>query len=151
MELPDKFRIKRQIISDPLASMPALDPTPPPFTPTGRYTQERKNKIDAMHPKGFLWEQECILMHNFMCKQNKGFAWDDTERGKFCMDFFPPVDFPVTSHTPWVEKNIPIPPGIYKEVCKIIKSKLDTGVYEPSSSSYRSHWFCILKKDGKSL
>lgn len=48
-------------------------------------------------------------------------------------------------------KNIPILPGLYKEVCRIIKLKLDAGVYEPSNLSYRSRWFCIIKKDGKSL
>ena len=25
------------------------------------------------------------------------------------------------------------------------------GVFEPSNSSYHSQWFCIIKKDGKSL
>ena len=52
---------------------------------------------------------------------------------------------------PWMEKNIPIPPGIYNEVCRVIKTKIDAGVYEPSNSSYRSRWFCVIKKDGKSL
>jgi hypothetical protein len=28
---------------------------------------------------------------------------------------------------------------------------MDAGVFKPSNSSYRSRWFCILKKDGKSL
>ncbi len=36
-------------------------------------------------------------------------------------------------------------------MCKIIKTKIDAGVYKPSNSSYRSHWFCVVKKDGKSL
>ena len=31
------------------------------------------------------------------------------------------------------------------------ESYLNAGVYEPSNSSYRSRWFCITKKDGKSL
>jgi len=31
------------------------------------------------------------------------------------------------------------------------KRKIDAGVYEPSNSSYRSRWFCVIKKDGKSL
>ena len=26
-----------------------------------------------------------------------------------------------------------------------------SGVYEPSNSSYQSQWFCMVKKDGKSL
>ena len=54
-------------------------------------------------------------------------------------------------HRPWVLKNIPIPLGLYPEVCRLMKVKLDAGVYEPSNLSYRSRWFCILKKDGKSL
>ena len=86
-----------------------------------------------------------------MCKQEGAFAWNDTERGRFQTDFFPPIDFPVVPHTPWVERNIPIPPGIYDEICRIIRKKLDAGVYEPSNSSYRSRWFSVLKKDGKSL
>src|SRR5882762_1396258 len=28
---------------------------------------------------------------------------------------------------------------------------MDSGVYESSNSSYCSRWFCILKKDGRSL
>ena len=90
-------------------------------------------------------------MHHLVQMQEKGFAWEDSERGHFREDFFPPVDIPGIPHMPWVEHNIPIPPGLYDEVCQVIKTKIDAGVYEPSNSSYRSHWFCIVKKDGKSL
>ncbi|CAA7260864.1 unnamed protein product [Cyclocybe aegerita] len=34
-DLPKKYRIKREIKGDPLASMPALNPRPPDFEPTG--------------------------------------------------------------------------------------------------------------------
>ena len=150
-ELPAEFRIKREIIGDPLAEMPKLSPHPPYFVPTGRYTQERKEKIDNVHGENFLLPEERKLMHHFMMMQDKGFAWDDTERGRFREDFFPPIDMPVVPHKPWVLKNIPIPPGLYPQVCKVIKTKIDAGVYEPSNSSYRSRWFCVLKKDGVSL
>ncbi len=150
-DLPDRFRIIRDIKGDPLAGMPELNPHPPKFEPTGQYTYERKLKIDENHPIGFLWPEERKLVHHFMCLHEKGFAWDDTEAGHFREDFFPPIDIPVVPHTPWVLRNIPIPPGIYDEVCRIIKSKIDSGVYEPSNSSYRSRWFCVIKKDGKSL
>ena len=33
----------------------------------------------------------------------------------------------------------------------MIKRKINAGVYKPSNSSYRSRWFCVIKKDGKSL
>ena len=57
-ELPDKFRIQRKIIGDPLANMPTVSPNPPPFQPTGCYTAERRDIIDKVHPEGFLWPQE---------------------------------------------------------------------------------------------
>jgi hypothetical protein len=150
-ELPAEFRIKREIIGDPLAEMPRLSPKPPNFVSTGRYTQERKDQFDEVHKGDFLLPEERKLMHHFMMLQSYGFAWEDSERGRFREDFFPPVDIPVVPHKPWVLKNIPIPPGLYPEICKIIKVKLDAGVYEPSNSSYRSRWFCVVKKDGKSL
>ena len=45
-------------------------------------------------------------------------------------DFFPPIEIPIVAHTPWVEQNIPILPGIYDEVCRIIHVKMDAGVYK---------------------
>lgn len=149
-ELPDKFRIIRQIIGDPLAGLPILDPNPPEYTPCGRYTAERKAIFDKNNP-GFLLDEERKLLHHFMMLHQDAFAWNDTERGHFREDFFPPIEIPVIPHKPWVQKNIPIPPGIYDEVCQVLQRKIDAGVMEPSNSSYRSRWFCVVKKDGKSL
>jgi hypothetical protein len=98
-----------------------------------------------------LWPEEMKAIHHLLMLQNEAFAWTDSERGTFREDFFPPIKFPVVPHKPWMLKNIPISPGIKDEVCRIIKSKMDAGVYESSNSSYRSHWFCVLKKDRKSL
>jgi hypothetical protein len=149
-ELADKFRIIRDVKGDPLEHLPALNPNPPKYTPSGRYTQERKELFDKAN-SGFLWPAERDLLHHFMMLHQDGFAWADSERGHFREDFFPPVDIPVVPHTPWVLRNIPIPPGIYNDVCQLIKKKMDAGVFEPSNSSYRSRWFCVAKKDGKSL
>src|SRR6202142_2098416 len=131
--------------------MPILDPNPPPFKPCGQYMQDQKEKMDKLHSEEFLLPDERALLHDFICKQNPGFAWDDSERGSFRTNFFPPVDFPVILHMPWVEKNILIPPGIYDEVCTILHKKIEAGVYEPSNSSYRSKWFVVFKKDRTSL
>ena len=43
-ELPEQYRIKRDITGDPLAGMPKLMVHLPDFIPTGRYTLERKEK-----------------------------------------------------------------------------------------------------------
>ena len=73
------------------------------------------------------------------------------QQGHFWEDFFPPVDIPMVPDRPWVQCNIPIPPGLYKELCKLVMQKMDARVFKPSNSSYWSRWFCGLKKDGKSL
>lgn len=150
-DLPEKFRIVRDIKGNPLEGMPEITPHPPEFVPTGRYTQERKDGIDKAHEGNFLWPEERKLVHQVFMQQNEAFAWDDTEKGSFRTDFFPPVDIPVVEHTPWVLKNIPIPPGMYERVCEFIATKIKAGTYEPSSSSYRSRWFTVTKKDGVSF
>src|SRR5271168_1440833 len=149
-ELPAKFRIIRDIKGDPLATLPVLPTNPPKFEPTGRYTQEQKDLFDKAHPH-FLLPAERDLLHYFMMAHQDGFAWETSERGHFREDFFPPVDIPVIQHKPWVQRNIPIPPGLYTEVCRLVKDKIDAGVFEPSNSSYRTRWFVVVKKDGKSL
>ena len=52
--LPSKFHIERNIIGNPLADIPTIPPILPPFAPHGRYTEERRNKTDNLHPPGFL-------------------------------------------------------------------------------------------------
>jgi hypothetical protein len=147
--LPEEFRTTRQIIGDPLADMPSLSPNPPEFTPTGRYDAAARAIVDANHLGDFLLPEERKLMHHFMMTFENGFAWDKSQKGSFRQDFFPPVKMPVIPHVPWALRNIPIPPGIYNDVVKILRDKIASGTYEPSSSSYRSRWFTVLKKNGK--
>ena len=150
-DLPEKFHINHNIVGNPLADMPMLLPTPPPFLPMGRYTAENKECINDIHPGDFLWPGEHDLMHHFMSLQNEGFAWNDTQRGHFHEDLFLPVLMPVVEHKLWVLRNMLIPPGLFNEVCCMIKVKIDAGVYEQSNSSYRSQWFMVLKKGGISI
>jgi hypothetical protein len=133
-ELPAKFHIERKIVGDPLKDMPVLETHPPDFVPTGRYTEERMQAINASHDTGFLEPEEVKLAHHFVVVHNKDFAWEEDERGRFKHEQFPSVEMPVVKHTPWV-----------------CKQKIDAGVYEPSNSSYRSPIFAVIKKDGKSL
>jgi hypothetical protein len=81
-KLPSRFRITRNIKGEPLKDMPKLSPHPPPYTPTGQYTEERKAIIDRTHPGDFLLPAERDLMHHFMCVQNLSFAWCDLSRAQ---------------------------------------------------------------------
>ncbi|KAG6871598.1 hypothetical protein C0992_010657, partial [Termitomyces sp. T32_za158] len=146
--ISEDFRIKQKIIGDPLADMPPLTPNPPPFVPTGRFTNKRRKQFIADHNKGFLTAAELNVLTNFMAKQNKAFAWEDSECSSLRTDFFLPVVIPTIPHIPWTERNRLIPPGLEAEVCQIIHSKIKAGVYEPSNSAYCSQWFSVLKKNG---
>ena len=50
--LPERFRITREIVGDPLQGMPKLPEHPPVFEPRGRYTLKRKEKLDMAHEEG---------------------------------------------------------------------------------------------------
>jgi hypothetical protein len=56
---------------------------------------------------------------------------------------------PIIDHEPWQDKNIPLPQGYKDEIIRILKEKIDAGVYEEAQSSYRSRWFCVKKKNGE--
>ena len=148
--LPEEFRIIRRFPSNPLADLPKLPTSPPDFTPGIRYTQERKDQM-KVNTDNFLWPEEEKLVHHIIKLHEYAFAWTEEEKGKFSEDYFEPIVIPTIEHVPWALKNIPIPPGIYDQVINVIKDKIRAGVYEPSNSSYRSRWFCVPKKDKKSL
>jgi len=95
-----------------------------------------------------LLPKERKLAAQVLANNKLALAWDETEKGRFRDDYFQPVIIPTIEHTPWVHRQPPIPPGIRDEVVKLIKSKIVSGVYEPSNSSYQSRWFCIAKKSG---
>jgi len=149
--LPERFRIIRDIRGDPLKDLPVLPERPPDFIPKGRYMVERKEKLNMTHRSEFLWSKERKLMHWMIAEQNQAFAWEDPERGRFKEEYFLTIEIPTVAHVPWVERLFRIPLAIYEEICGMIKKKIDTGMYELSNSSYCLRWFCIIKKDGKSL
>jgi hypothetical protein len=144
---PD-YQIRRTIPKDPLLTLPPLSPHPPPFTPTSRLTTERLAQLE-INKDGFLSAEEQALFEHIMLVNEGALAFEDSERGTFKDTYFSPYKIATVPHTPWEYKNIPIPPGILSKVIEVLKLKMEAGVYEPCQSSYRSRWFCVLKKNGK--
>lgn len=122
---------------------------PPEFTPTGQITRERHAQMTI--GDGFLLPEEVKLAEWIVCQHESAFTHNDDERGAFDPEYFDPIEILIISHVPWVHRQGPIPQGFLNEIMRIIKDKWQSGVYEPSSSSYNSWWFCVYKKDGKSL
>ena len=143
-ELLEQFHITQNIQFNPLSALPDLPIWPTPFEPTKCYTVA---VIDAACPGDFLWPEEWLLLHRFMLLHQDSFAWDNSEQDHFKEEFFLPIKIPTIPHKPWAIWNLPIPPEIYDQICKLIRRKIEAGVFEPSNSSYQSWWFTVLKKD----
>ncbi|KAJ8582377.1 hypothetical protein M405DRAFT_689372, partial [Rhizopogon salebrosus TDB-379] len=107
--MPAHARIIRRIPEDPLLSLPALLPTPPTFMPGLRLTQERMDQL-GIFKNGFLWPEEQKLAAHVLMNNELALAWDESEKGRFRDDYFPPVVIPTIEHTPWVHRQRPIPP-----------------------------------------
>ena len=145
--MPQDARIIRRFPEDPLLSLPSLSPHPPEFLPGRRLLLDRMLQLGILD-NTFLWPEERKLAAQVLLNNELALAWDESEKGRFRDDYFDPVVIPTIEHTPWVHRQPPIPPGIREEVIKLIKSKIASGVYEPSNSSYQSRWFCVTKKNG---
>jgi len=145
---PEECQVTRQIPEDPMLTLPPLPHHPPIFSPTPKISVERM-KILNVNAKGFLWPEEEKLFQHIMVLNEEGIAFEDIERGTLKDSYFSPYIIPTVPHTPWQHRNRPVPPGIADEVIKVLKLKMDAGVYEHSQSSYRSRWFVVEKKNKK--
>ena len=148
--LDEEFRITRSLPDDPLSGLKPLPSHPPDFIPGVHFTQERADNLD-LDPANWLWPDKVKLVRWIVLEHEMAFTWVPTECG--CLDkrYFPPVKIPTIPHTPWVLRNIPIPPSMWADTIQIIKDQIASGVYKPSATAYWLRWFCILKQDGKSL
>lgn len=143
---PEWARTRRTMPEDPLATLPPLSPNIPDFKPSAKISRERMDSLEINN--GFLLPEEVKLFEHIMCLNEDALAFVETDRGTLKETYFSPYIYPVVDHVPWEFKNIPIPPGIVDKVIELLKVKISHGVYEASQSSYRSRWFCVLKKNG---
>ncbi|ETW86497.1 hypothetical protein HETIRDRAFT_307698, partial [Heterobasidion irregulare TC 32-1] len=145
---PKEARVLRNIPEDPLITLPPLSPNPPKFIPSTKITHECLEILN-LNPEGFLWLEKDKLFQHIMQLNEEALAFEETDRGTLKESYFSPYIYPTVPHTPWVYKNIPIPPGIKDQVVQLLRDKIKAGVYEPSQSAYWSRWFCVVKKNGK--
>jgi len=146
--IPEDMKVKRTFPSDPLVNLPELPTKPPEFVPTKKVSVERMEKLEKDLDKE-LWGEEVKLLKHVIVLNERSIAFDESERGTFRNDYFSDYKIPVIEHTPWMDKNIPLPKGYIDEIIRMLKEKISAGVYEESQSPYRSRWFCVKKKNGE--
>lgn len=127
--MPEDIKVKRSLPADPLENLPRLPTHPPDFTPTQRMSCERMDKLGIDNNPG-LTEEEKLLLKYVLVLNERSIAFEENERGTFRQDYFTDYQIPVTSHVPWADKNIPLPPGQREEIIRLLKEKMEAGVYE---------------------
>ena len=145
--IPGYMKVQRRFPTNPLLNLPPLPFYPPKFKPTEKVTMERMTNLAINNNTDLLPEERKLLQHIIVVNE-RSVAFNEQERGTFRQDYFSDYQMPVMEHTPWQDKNMPIPKGYYERIIKLLKEKIDTGVYEEAQSSYRSRWFCVQKKNG---
>ena len=108
--LEEEYRVLRQLPDDPLAGLIPLPTHPPGFIPGKQFTQERADALD-LDPANWLWPEEVKLVQWIVLNHETAFDWVPTERGQLDDQYFPLVKIPTIPHTPWILRNIPIPPS----------------------------------------
>ena len=147
MNMPEEMKSKRQFPNDPLQNLPQLPCKPPKFTPTKKVTEERMANLAIEDHEELLPEERKLLQHVIVLNE-RSIAFSEEERGTFKDTYFSDYIIPTVEHEPWIERNIPIAQSYKDEILKLLKEKVKAGVYEPTTTAYRSKWFCVKKKDG---
>jgi transposase InsO family protein len=147
-QIPTYMKVRRKFPEDPLKNLPSLPYYPPKFQPTLKVTQERMDELAIDKNKELLPEEKKLLQHIIVTNE-RSIAFNEQERGTFRTDYFSDYKMPVIEHLPWQDKNMPIPQGYRDEIIRLLKEKIEAGVYEEAQSSYRSRWFCVKKKNGE--
>ena len=151
MNIPMPISINPPLTRPPLSRDPyltPLTPNPPEFIPTRKVTEERLKLIN-FGPPGFLKPAELNLFKYLITKREKSLAFDETERGLLKHTYGKPYVIPVAPHEPWQIRPIPIPGPIKNNFIELVRERIRTGLYEPSTSSYSSPIFCVKKQDGR--
>ena len=145
---PESVKVIRRFPSNPLERLPKLPFQAPEFIATKRLTEKRMKNLELEENKDLRGEERKLLEHILQLNE-RSIAFAEEERGTFRRDYFSDYQMPVMEHEPWKDRNIPLPPGHRDEILRLLKEKIDVGVYEPAQSSYRSRWFCVAKKNGE--
>ncbi|KIJ44991.1 hypothetical protein M422DRAFT_251632 [Sphaerobolus stellatus SS14] len=112
----------------PLPHILPLPFFPPPiseFRPTSRFTQERFDLLLKTIPHGFLSDTEIALLMHVVDRRQGAFAFTFAEKGIF-----------------------KLPKALEQAVREAIIEQEQAGPFEPTTASYRSALFAVLKKLG---
>ena len=83
-----------------MRTLPYISPYPPAFQLGICITSERMEEL-GLWKNRFLWPEEKQLVTQVLLLNEKGLAWEKTEKERFRDDYFSPVKIPVQEHLLW--------------------------------------------------
>ncbi|KAK4694345.1 hypothetical protein P7C70_g8748, partial [Phenoliferia sp. Uapishka_3] len=125
-----------------------LTPNPPEFEYGGRLTEEALALVDFGGEEA-LWPEEKKLFLHVLRLREKAVAMHPKDRGVLKSTYANPWKVATIPHVPWKQKPIPLPLALRDDIVKLLKERLASGLYEPSTSAYSGRWFVVKKKSGK--
>ena len=98
-----------------------------------------------------LTERETTFFLERLQQVDKVFAFNDQEMGLLRPSVEAPIRIPTVEHSLWNFKSYPLAKSLYPRIIALLKTKLESGVIEPSIGPYGNRWFVITKKDNMKL
>ena len=114
---------------------------------TPRLSKERVERIIGNIPNGFLTKAEMDLFLHVVMDHENAFAFTDEERGSFSSAYYPDYVMRTVPHVPWQVHPIRLPKAREGEIMHMLDEQMRAGKYELSTSSYRSAFFAVEKKN----
>ena len=116
---------------------------------TKKLTKERTDTMIGNIPNGFLSKAELELMLHIIFKNEDAFMFTDEERGSFSTEYYPYYVMRTVPHEPWCIPPIQLPRTKEAIIMQMLEEQRLGGKYELLSSSYRSAYLTVEKKNGK--
>jgi hypothetical protein len=116
---------------------------------TKKLTKECMDTIIGNILNGFLLKDELELILHVIFKYEDTFAFTDKEQGTFSSKYYPHYIMRMVPHEPWRVPLIHLPHAKEAIIMQMLEEQRLGRKYELSSSSYRSAFFTVEKKNGK--
>ena len=94
--------------------------------------------------------QKYHILTYILCINEHSIAFAEGERGTFHRSYFNYI-IPTIKHKPWTVRTFKLAGGHHNELLELLREKINTGVYKPAYTAYRSNWFYVKKKNDSKL
>jgi hypothetical protein len=108
-----------------------------------RLTPKQKK---AMKIRSILSYKEKELLFKMLSNREAALAWDFSYLGLLKPEVSSPLEIQTVPHEAWQEASFLVPRALAPVVEKLIRERLDTGVFERCHGAYRNAFFLVRKK-----